>query len=77
VNEFAELADWFGWRAPRVSVVVDSLPTAAFRVKNRQYVSFSTNNYLGVATRSLGYLRGAPILWQDQEEPGEVWRPAK
>ena len=75
MNEFAELADWFGWRAPRVSVVVDR--TAAFRVKNRQYVSFSTNNYLGVATRSLGYLRGAPILWQDQEEPGEVWRPAK
>jgi 8-amino-7-oxononanoate synthase len=50
VNEFAELADWCGWRAPRESVIVDSLPTPAFRVKNRQYVSFSTNNYLGIAT---------------------------
>ena len=50
MNEFAELADWCGWRAPRESVIVDSLPTPAFRVKNRQYVSFSTNNYLGIAT---------------------------
>src|SRR6476620_1320157 len=52
VNEFVELADWFGWRAPRDCVVVDSLPTPGFRMKNRQYVSFSTNNYLGIATSS-------------------------
>jgi glycine C-acetyltransferase len=50
VNEFVELADWFGWRAPRDSAVVDSLPTPEFRVKSRKYVSFSTNNYLGIAT---------------------------
>src|ERR1700720_3096564 len=50
VNEFVELADWFGWRVPRDCLVVDSLPIPAFQMKNRQYVSFSTNNYLGLAT---------------------------
>src|SRR6195256_3145974 len=50
VNEFIELADWFGLRAPRDPVVVDSLPTPEFRVKNRHHVSFSTNNYLGIST---------------------------
>jgi glycine C-acetyltransferase len=50
VNEFVELADWFGWRSPHEPVVADSLPIPAFRVGNRQYVSFSTNNYLGIAT---------------------------
>jgi 7-keto-8-aminopelargonate synthetase and related enzymes len=50
VNEFVELADWFGWRAPHEPVVVDSLPTPTFTVKDRPRVSFSTNNYLGIAT---------------------------
>src|SRR6476619_1196233 len=50
VNEFVELADWFGWRVPHDCLVVDSLPIPAFQMKNRQYVSFSTNNYLGLAT---------------------------
>ncbi len=50
MNEFVELADWFGWRVPRDCLVVDSLPIPAFQMKNRQYVSFSTNNYLGLAT---------------------------
>jgi glycine C-acetyltransferase len=50
VNEFVELADWFGWRAPHEPVVVDSLPTPTFTVKDRPQVSFSTNNYLGIAT---------------------------
>src|SRR5580700_5369876 len=50
MNEFVELADWFGWRSPHDPLVVDSLPIPAFRVGNRQYVSFSTNNYLGIAT---------------------------
>jgi 8-amino-7-oxononanoate synthase len=45
-----ELADWFGWRAPHEPVVVDSLPTPTFTVKDRPRVSFSTNNYLGIAT---------------------------
>jgi len=50
VNEFIELADWFGWRSPYDPAVVDSLPTPTFMVKNAQQVSFSTNNYLGIAT---------------------------
>jgi len=50
VNEFVELADWFGWRSPYDPAVVDSLPTPTFTVKNTQQVSFSTNNYLGIAT---------------------------
>jgi glycine C-acetyltransferase len=50
VNEFVELADWFGWRSPHDPAVVDSLPSPTFRVKNAQQVSFSTNNYLGIAT---------------------------
>jgi glycine C-acetyltransferase len=50
VNEFVELADWFGWRTPHDPAVVDSLPTPTFKVKNVQQVSFSTNNYLGIAT---------------------------
>jgi glycine C-acetyltransferase len=50
VNEFVELADWFGWRSPHEPAVVDSLPTPTFKVKNVQQVSFSTNNYLGIAT---------------------------
>src|ERR1700681_403018 len=45
-----ELADWFGWRSPHDSAVVDSLPTPTFKVKDTQRVSFSTNNYLGIAT---------------------------
>ena len=50
MNEFIELADWFGWRSPHDPAVVDSLPTPTFTVKNTQQVSFSTNNYLGIAT---------------------------
>jgi glycine C-acetyltransferase len=50
VKEFVELADWFGWRAPHEPVVVDSLPDPRFMVKDRPQVSFSTNNYLGIAT---------------------------
>jgi glycine C-acetyltransferase len=50
VNEFVELADWFGWRSPYEPAVVDSLPIPTFTVKNAQQVSFSTNNYLGIAT---------------------------
>ena len=50
MKEFVELADWFGWRAPHEPVVVDSLPNPRFMVKDRPQVSFSTNNYLGIAT---------------------------
>jgi glycine C-acetyltransferase len=50
VDEFVELADWFGWQMPHQPVVVDSLPTPNFVVKDRPQVSFSTNNYLAIAT---------------------------
>ena len=50
MQEFVELADWFGWRLPYEPVVVDSLATPTFKVKGRRQVSFSTNNYLGIAT---------------------------
>jgi glycine C-acetyltransferase len=50
VNELVELADWFGWRSPHDPAVVDSLPTPTFKVNNVRQVSFSTNNYLGIAT---------------------------
>src|SRR3981081_436207 len=45
-----EMADWFGWRSPYDPAVVDSLPTPTFTLKNVQHISFSTNNYLGIAT---------------------------
>ena len=50
MNEFMELANWFGWRAPHEPLVVDSLPDPRFSLKGRPQVSFSTNNYLGIAT---------------------------
>jgi 8-amino-7-oxononanoate synthase len=50
VDEFLELADWFGWQMPHQPLVVDSLPTPNFMVKDRPQVSFSTNNYLGIAS---------------------------
>lgn len=50
MDEFLELADWFGWQMPHQPVVVDSLPTPNFVVKDQPQVSFSTNNYLGIAT---------------------------
>jgi glycine C-acetyltransferase len=50
VKEFVELANWFGWQSPHVPLVVDSLPTPTFTVKDQPRVSFSTNNYLAIAT---------------------------
>lgn len=50
MNEFLELAVWCGWRAPHEPVVVDSLPTPTFMVNSQPRISFSTNNYLGIAT---------------------------
>src|SRR6267378_2968033 len=39
-----------GRRAAHEPEVVDSLPTPTFTVKDRPRISFSTNNYLGIAT---------------------------
>jgi glycine C-acetyltransferase len=50
VDEFVELANWFGWQAPHVPLVVDSLPSPTFKLKDQPRVSFSTNNYLGIST---------------------------
>ena len=50
MHEYVEMANWFGWKAPHEPVVVDSLPSPNFMVKGRPQVSFSTNNYLGIAT---------------------------
>ena len=50
MSEYVELANWFGWRLPHEPLVVDSLPDPSFRVNDRVQVSFSTNNYLGIAT---------------------------
>src|SRR5882757_1697923 len=50
MNELVEMADWFGWRSPHDPAVMDSLPTPAVTLRNAQHVSFSTNNYLGIAT---------------------------
>src|ERR1700704_3762701 len=44
------MANWFGWKTPYNPVVVDSLPTPAFKIKDKPQISFSTNNYLGIAT---------------------------
>ena len=50
MDELVEMANWFGWKSPYNPVVVDSLPTPTFKIKDRPQVSFSTNNYLGIAT---------------------------
>jgi glycine C-acetyltransferase len=50
VDELVEMANWFGWKSPHNPLVVDSLPTPKFTVKDRSHISFSTNNYLGIAT---------------------------
>lgn len=49
MNEFVELANWFGWQVPHNSEPVDSLPSPSFSVKSRQQISFSSNNYLAIA----------------------------
>jgi 8-amino-7-oxononanoate synthase len=50
VIEWVELANWCGWQSPHVSAPVDSLPIPSFRIEARDFVSFSTNNYLAIAT---------------------------
>jgi glycine C-acetyltransferase len=50
VNEFVELANWFGWRVLYEPVVLDRLPGPTFTVKDRKRISFRTNNYLGLST---------------------------
>lgn len=50
MDELVEMANWFGWKSPYNPLVVDSLPTPKFTIKDQSHTSFSTNNYLGIAT---------------------------
>ena len=50
MREYVEMATWFGSRLPHEPMVTDSLPNPTFMVNGQQQISFSTNNYLGLAT---------------------------
>ncbi len=51
MKEFAEIADWLGTRGAVHAVpLVESLPAPHFWMDGAEHVSFSTNNYLSLAT---------------------------
>jgi glycine C-acetyltransferase len=50
VREFAEMADWLGHRNLQGGDRVESLPNPGFQANGKKYVSFSTNNYLAIAS---------------------------
>jgi 8-amino-7-oxononanoate synthase len=50
MKEFAETAAWIERQNPHQIDSVDSLPTPTFRIDGSEFVSFSTNNYLALAT---------------------------
>jgi glycine C-acetyltransferase len=51
MRDLRELADWFDQRPnPHEDIVPSSLPEPAFMCEGRRIISFSTNNYLGLAT---------------------------
>ena len=50
LSELAELANWYGWRGSHIGQIVDSLPDPSFIIQSREHISFSTNNYLAIAT---------------------------
>jgi glycine C-acetyltransferase len=52
VNEFEEIRDQMLGKAYHRIICVSSLPTPVFQCEGREIVSFSTNNYLGLATSS-------------------------
>lgn len=41
---------WYGLRGARVGQCVSTLPNPKFRMHDFEHVSFSTNNYLGIAS---------------------------
>ncbi|NJA90084.1 pyridoxal phosphate-dependent aminotransferase family protein [Rhodocyclus tenuis] len=50
MKEFQEVAHWLGQhRALHAVPLVESLPAPAFRMEGHDHVSFSSNNYLGLA----------------------------
>lgn len=50
MKEFAEMAAWVEKLSPHRVEIADSLPDPTFEANGSPLVSFSTNNYLGVAT---------------------------
>jgi len=50
LQEFIEMAEWLLHQNLQAGDPVESLPTPAFQANGRKYVSFSTNNYLSIAT---------------------------
>jgi 7-keto-8-aminopelargonate synthetase-like enzyme len=50
VREFVEMAEWLVHQNLHGGDHVESLPDPAFRANGKKYVSFSTNNYLSIAT---------------------------
>jgi len=51
VREFVEMAEWLVHQNNlHGGDHVESLPDPAFRANGKKYVSFSTNNYLSIAT---------------------------
>ena len=51
MRDLQELAEWFAARGDTPDTdAADSLPEPAFRLKGRRIVSFSSNNYLALAT---------------------------
>jgi len=50
LQEFVEMAEWLALQNLHVGVPVDTLPSPAFNANGRRYVSFSTNNYLSLAS---------------------------
>jgi len=50
LREFVEMAEWLVHQNLHDGDLVESLPDPAFQTSGRNYVSFSTNNYLSLAT---------------------------
>ncbi|NTV11317.1 MAG: pyridoxal phosphate-dependent aminotransferase family protein [Zoogloea sp.] len=50
MKEYSEISKWLDERTPHIVERVESLPSPTFRSDGRTHVSFSTNNYLGLAT---------------------------
>jgi glycine C-acetyltransferase len=50
MKEFSELAAWISERNPHHVETVDTLPATTFEIRGSELVSFSTNNYLALAT---------------------------
>ena len=50
MREFVEMAEWLVHQNLHGGDHVESLPDPAFRANGKKYVSFSTNNYLSIAT---------------------------